>query len=78
MYEHLFVQEIVAGRQNLIYSEVNAVKTGENISRFTVLDDRVEYAELNHNTNGQLVITNKEVNDTALMEEAAGMCILAT
>ena len=75
MYEHLFVQEIVVRRQNLIYSEVNAVKTGENISRFFILDDRVEYAELNHNTNGQLVTTNKEVNDTAIMEEAAGICI---
>ena len=75
MYEHLFVQEIVVRRQNLIYSEVNAVKTGENISCFTVLDDRVEYAELNHNTNGQLVMTNKEVNNTALMQEAAGICI---
>ena len=74
MYEYLFVQEIVVRRQNLIYSEVNAVKTSENISRF-FSDDRVEYAELNHNTNGQLVITNKEVNDTALMEEAAGICI---
>ena len=60
---HTLTQEAASSTGDLIYSQVNIVKTGKNTTRPIIADDdRVEYAVINHKI---IVTTNNNYEETA-------------
>ena len=63
--------------QQMVYSELGPTVTGKKISNFVLgIDDRIEYAELDHRPHGQAVLSSDTATTCLAAPEAGNFGML--